>query len=292
MSTVDITRHDRRRRLTLVLLVITSLALVSLDERGSGIIHSARTAAQDVVAPLQDLADDVINPASDWIDGLGRANELQDQNEQLRRQLDAARARIAAGKANQVELGNLKGIVDLPDIEDGKGVTAEVVGQGAGNFSRALRISKGSSSGIKVGQPVVINTQDRNATALVGKITRVSANNAIVERIDDASFGVGAQLMQAGQAGPPGTAEGQRDSNLLRFSVIDNSTSVSPEKGDVAITLGGVDQRYPRGLVIGTVVRSVGGTGSIKRDAELRPVVDLDALTLVKVLRYPPVPIP
>ena len=41
----------------LVLLVITSLALVSLDERGSGIINSARTAAQDVVSPLQDLAD-------------------------------------------------------------------------------------------------------------------------------------------------------------------------------------------------------------------------------------------
>ena len=98
--------------------------------------------------------------------------------------------------------------------------------------------------------------------------------------------------MQPDKEGPPGTAEGQRDSNLLRFSVIDNDTSVSPKKGDIAITLGGVDNRYPRGLVIGTVVRSVGGAGAIKRDAELRPVVDLDALTFVKVLRYPPVAIP
>ena len=55
---------------------------MSLDERGSGIINSARTAAQDVVSPMQDLADDVFNPAADWLDGLGRANELQDQNEQ------------------------------------------------------------------------------------------------------------------------------------------------------------------------------------------------------------------
>ena len=53
LDTVVVYRHDRRRRLTLVLLVITSLALISLDERGSGIIDSARTAAQDVVAPLQ-----------------------------------------------------------------------------------------------------------------------------------------------------------------------------------------------------------------------------------------------
>jgi rod shape-determining protein MreC len=286
---VDITRHDRRRRLTLVLLVITSLALVSLDERGSGIIDSARSAARDVVSPLQDVADDVINPVAEWFDGLGRADELQDQNEQLRRQLDAARAQIAAGRANQVELGNLKDVLDLPDVEDGTAVTAEVVGQGAGNFSRTLRISKGSSSGIAVGQPVVISTRDRNATALVGKISRVSANSAIVERIDDANFGVGAQIMLADQAGPPGTAEGQRDSSLLRFSVIDDSpASVELKKGDVAITIGGdVDKNYPRGLVIGTIVRTVGAGGAVRRDAALRPVVDLDALTFVKVLDYP-----
>jgi rod shape-determining protein MreC len=291
---MDISGHDRRRRLTLVLLVVTSLALVSLDERGSGIIDSARTAAQDVVAPVQNLADDAINPAADWIDGLGRANELQDQNEKLQRELDAARAQIAAGKADQVELDNLRAIADLPDISDGDAVTAEVVGQGPGNFSRSLRISKGSSSGIVKDMPVVVATPDGAATALVGRIARVSANNAIVERIDDADFGAGAQLMQAGKAGPKGTAEGQRDSNLLRFSVIDNSaTSVPLNKGDVAITLGGDDDpHYPRGIVIGTVVRSVGAGGAVKRDAELRPIVDIDSLTLVKVLKYPPVPIP
>jgi rod shape-determining protein MreC len=278
--------------LTLVLLIITSLALVSLDERGSGLIDSARTAAQDVVAPVQDLADDVINPVSDWLDGLGRANELQDENAQLRRQLDAARAQIATGKADQVELENLRAIADLPDIADGDAVTAQVVDQGAGNFSRTLRISKGSSDGIALDQPVVVQSRDKSATALVGRVARVSTSYSIVERIDDANFGAGAQLMQPDKEGPPGTAEGQRDSNLLRFSVIDNDTSVSPKKGDIAITLGGVDNRYPRGLVIGTVVRSVGGAGAIKRDAELRPVVDLDALTFVKVLRYPPVAIP
>lgn len=288
---MDITRHDRRRRLTLVLLVITSLALVSLDERGSGIIDSARTAAQDVVAPVQDLADDVINPVADWLDGLGRADELQSQNDELRRKLNAARAQVAAGRASQVELDNLRAINDLPDIDDGDAVTAEVLGEGAGNFSRSLRISKGASDGIAVDMPVVVGVTSK--AALVGRVAQVSANHAIVQRIDDASFGVGAQLMQKDKAGPPGTVAGQNDSNLLRFSVIDNSpTPITLEKGDIAITLGGdLDPHYPSGLVIGTVVRSVGAGGSVKRDAELRPVVNLDALTLVKVLRYG-VPLP
>jgi len=286
---VDISRHDRRRRLTLVLLVITSLALVSLDERGSGIINSARSAAQDVVAPVQDLVDSVINPATDWVDGLGRANELQDQNEKLRQQLDAAKSEIAAAKASLARLHEYEQILDIPDVADGDAIAAEVVGAGAGNFSRSLRISKGSSSGIAKDMPVVVGADSK--AALVGRVVRVSTNSAVVERVDDANFGVGAQLIQSDKEGPKGTAEGQRDSSLLRFSVIDNSsTSIVLKKGDVAITLG--SGKDPRGLVIGTVVRTVGAGGSISRDADLRPVVDLDSLSVVKVLKYTAVPIP
>jgi rod shape-determining protein MreC len=286
---MDISRHDRRRRLTLVLLIITSLALVTLDERGSGIINSARSAAQDVVSPLQDAADSAINPATDWVDGLGRANELADQNEKLRQQLDAAKSEIAAAKASLARLHEYEQILDIPDVADGDAITAEVVGAGAGNFSRSLRISKGSSSGISVDMPVVVGADSK--AALVGRVVRVSANSAIVERIDDANFGVGGQLIQADKEGPKGTAEGLRDSSLLRFSVIDNSSSsIVLKKGDVAITLGSV--KDPRGLVIGTVVRTVDAGGSVNRDADLRPVVDLDALSVVKVLKYSPVPIP
>jgi rod shape-determining protein MreC len=288
---VDISRHDRRRRLTLVLLIITSLALVSLDERGSGIIDSARTAAQDVVSPLQDAADGVIDPASDWLDGLGRANELQDQNAKLRRQLDAAHAEIAAAKASLARLAELETVLDIPEIADGDAITADVVDSAGGNFSRAFRISKGKAAGIGLDMPVVVGAAGK--AALVGKVVRVSANSAIVQRIDDATFGVGAQLVQADQNGPKGTAEGQRESSLLRFSVIDQSgTTVPMNKGDVAITLGSAIEKYPPGLVIGAVVKTVDAGGAIARDAELRPVVDLDSLTVVKVLRYPPVPVP
>jgi len=77
---VVVYRQDRRRRLTLVLLVITSLVLITLDERGSGVFNSARSAAQDVVAPMQRALDSVIDPVAEFFDGLGRANELRDEN--------------------------------------------------------------------------------------------------------------------------------------------------------------------------------------------------------------------
>ncbi len=243
------------------------------------------------MSPLQDAADSVINPATDWIDGLGRANELQDENEKLQAQLDAAKSEIAAAKASLAELATLQQVLDLPDVADGDAVTAEVVGAGAGNFSRSYRISKGTSSGIKINMPVVVGAAGKSA--LVGRVVRASANDAIVERIDDPNFGAGAQLVQGAGLGPTGTAEGQRGSNLLRFSVIDaSSTTVVLKKGDTAITLGSLGEPFPGGLAIGTIVHTVDSGGAIARDAELRPIVDLDALTIVKVLKYPPEPVP
>ncbi len=56
------------------------------------------------------------------------------------------------------------------------------------------------------------------------------------------------------------------------------------KKGDVAVTLGSLFEPYPQGLVIGTVVRGVGRAARSRGNAELRPIVDLDALNLVKVL--------
>jgi rod shape-determining protein MreC len=288
---VVVYRHDRRRRLTLVLLVITSLALISLDERGSGIINSARTAAQDVVSPLQTLADDIINPVSDWFDGLGRADELQAENDRLQRQLDAARSEIAAAKGSLAELTELKQILDLPTIDDSTGVTAEVISQGTGNFSRTFEIDKGSGSGIVKGMPVVVGTSD--GAALVGQVVSASKSRAIVRRIDDRNFGVGAQLVQGAGFGPKGTASGEANSGLLRFSVIEDSVMPTPlKRGESAMTLGGAREFFPKNLVIGTVVREVVAGGAIARDAQLIPVVDLDALNYVKVFKYPPVPVP
>jgi rod shape-determining protein MreC len=287
---VVVYRHDRRRRVTLALLVITSLALMSLDERGSGVINSARTAAQDVVSPLQTLADDVINPASDWLDGLGRANELQAENQRLTRQLADARSAVAAAKGSLAELKTLLGILDLPTVADADAVTAEVVTQSADNFSRTFRISKGSDQGIAKGMPVVVGNSD--GAALVGQVVAVSKSAATVRRIDDRNFGVGAQLVQGSGSGPAGTATGQANSKLLRFSVIvDSAAGVVLKKGDVAVTLGS-DEFFPKNLAIGTIVHEVGAGGAINRDAELRPVVDLDALTFVKVLKLPPVTVP
>jgi rod shape-determining protein MreC len=269
----------RRRRVVLVMLVLTALALISFDERGSSAIDQARSTAADVIQPVRDLSSSVFNPVTDWLDGLGRASELQSENDRLRRELAQAKTDAAAGAAARAQLKELLALFDLPQVEDYDGVVADVTGQSTG-FDRTFSIDKGTDDGIAKDMPVVVGG------ALVGKVYRVTSTGAVVQRIDDRQFGVGAQLLDKDQLGPVGTASGQLDSRNLVFAIIEGAAGVAMKKGEIAITNGGEKSTYPRGLPIGTVARNVTAGGSVARNAELQPIVDLDSLDVVKVLRY------
>ncbi|HEX9505289.1 MAG TPA: rod shape-determining protein MreC [Acidimicrobiia bacterium] len=278
-------RQDRRRRVTLVLLVVTSLVLISLDERGSGLVNSARTAAQDVVAPIQNVVDNVVSPVTDFFDNIGRAGRLADENRQLRRQLAQARTDAAAGASARARIRELDQLLDLPQVSDYDGVVASVVARDTGNFSRTFRIDKGSTSGIGKDMPVVVGG------ALVGRIASASRTSAIVQRLDDRSFGVGVQLIQKKALGPVGIATGRAGSTLLllRISASSNIAPAAVQKGELAVTTGmPFAGSFPKGLPVGYVARSVTTGGAAPQDSTLRPVVDLDRLDVVKVLRYPP----
>ena len=261
--------------------MVTSLALISLDQSGAGVVSSARTAAQNVVAPIQNLADDAINPVTNFFDSLGRANELESENAKLRRQLAAAQGAVAEGQAATRQLEEIKGLLDLPQIDDYTGIVASVVDGSSDNYSRTLQLDKGTDSGIGIDMPVVLT-----GGALIGRVVAVSKTRSTVLRIDDPQFGVAVQLLQPDRVGPTGFARGQRSSTLLSLSTLDSSETLT--KGELAVTRGSANSLFPKGLAVGTVTRTVDPATATQQQAQLKPVVDLDRLDLVKVLRYKP----
>jgi rod shape-determining protein MreC len=282
-------RQDRRRRITLVMLIITSLVLITLDQNGTGVVGTLRSGAQDVISPLQDLADDAISPVTDFFDSLGRGDELERENERLRIKNAELQGKVAAAQAALADVAELRESLDLPNIADYDGVFATVVDGTTGNFERTFQIDKGSDAGIAKDMAVVVG---RQGGALVGKVASVSNDRATVQRIDDPRFQVVVQLLLAdasGGVGVTGRARGQRDSTLLALQV-DTATKVT--KGQYAITRGGESSPFPRGLVVGRVAKDVDPSTAVAERAALRPVVDPDALTIVKVLRYQPAPTP
>jgi len=120
--------------------------------------------------------------------------------------------------------------------------------------------------------------------ALVGKVVAVSKTRATVQRLDDPQFGVVVYVLSPPDGSTAGLASGQADSTFLELNVTDASTRL--KKGQFAITTGRAGSPFPGGLAVGTVVHDVDPSTASTERAELRPIVDLDKLTLVKVLKY------
>ena len=220
-------RQDHRRRWTLVLLVITSFVLITLDERGSGRdrFGAQRRARRGAPDPERGRRR---HPAGGRLLRRPRARQraakrrtrgCENQNAKLRGELEAGKAAVAENE-------DLKAALDIPQIEDYDGVVASVVSGSVDNFHRTWRIDKGSSSGIAVDMAVVVGGD--TAAALVGRVARVSSNSATIQRIDDRSFSAGAQLMQPDGSG--GTdRRGARASRTADCSR--SSCSTSPTRG-------------------------------------------------------------
>ena len=146
-------RRDTRRRYVLALLVVTSLALITVDSGGSGVISSLRSSAHDVISPVQNVVDDAFNPIRDWASDVTDAGKLRSENQALRKQIDALQGKVNRDRAVGSQVSQLEKLLDLPTIEDATGVAARVIGGAAGNFERTIEIDRGTHPGSTWGCP-------------------------------------------------------------------------------------------------------------------------------------------
>src|SRR5437867_12973364 len=101
-------RPDSRRRALLVLLAATSIILATVDSRGSALIDSARSTAQDAAAPLQDAVNGVVDPVSNWVDGIGAGGALRKENARLRDRLGLLQSKLFKFRAERKQQSELE----------------------------------------------------------------------------------------------------------------------------------------------------------------------------------------
>ena len=262
------------RRSILILLFITSIALITLDVRGSGPITGARGVAHDVMAPVASVADKVFSPVGDWIGGVTRAGSLRDENARLRRELEEARGKAAQNRAFESENEELSKLLDLPYTEDSDAIAARVVSGSPGNFEWTVQIDRGTSDGVAEDMAVV------SGAGLVGRIVEASASRATVLLIRDPESGI---AVVTESARTTGVAKGRTGDGLLRLDFVDPGVQV--DEDELVFTSGRDNSLFPPSIPVARVEKV--GKGELQQDILLRPLVDLDSLEFVKVLRPP-----
>ena len=267
-------RRAGRSRLTLALLIFTSLAVLTLDFRDAGVVEGARRIAATVFSPLRGVARTVSDPFSNGWHGIADYGDLEAENDRLRERLDELEGeRVLEADATQ-QLADLLGQLNIEWLLDIPREQARVISGPVSNFAHTIEIDKGSSSGIDEGMPVV------NGAGLVGRVVLVTPNSSTVQLITDPDFAVGVRLVPDGVTG---TARGNgRGENLIVDTPLGAEDVV--EEG-VELTTSGEDRsNYPASIPVATVRRTEQGSGGLTLDLIAEPKVDPDRLIFVQIL--------
>ena len=260
-------------------LITLSFLLMTFDVRseGAGVVGTLRDGVRTLFDPVQSAVTAGVRPVADTVDALVNLAGLRTENDRLREQLEEANRILAETESIRSENEVLRQLLqlELPGELLTQSVVARVQAAGSSNFDFSVVLNKGADEGIAIGQPVV------NLQGLVGRIDSVTTSTATVKLLTDPDHSVAVRLVDSGIIG---TAEG-RGSGDLKFT---SSRADGPvEEGEVVVTFA---NRYPAGLVVGTVGRSAVVTAGTGLQTTIDPAVDFGRLDFVRVILFLPGP--
>lgn len=273
-------RRTSRPRFTLLLLVLTAVTLLTLDERsnGNGVLDVARDGARDVFAPVRDASEAVFSPVTEFFQGALHYGGVKAENARLREQLAEQEAAVLRAADADREREALLDLAQLDFVGDIPTVAARVVRTPSSGFELTVEIDRGRDAGVASGMPVV------SGGGLVGRITDVSHRTATIQLITDSSSSVGVRLVTSGDVG---VAAGRGAGSTLRVDLVDTTTKV--ERGEALVTSGLQNSVFPPGIPVGKVVAAAAtSAGALQQDVTAEPSVDLRRLAFVKVLQWGP----
>ena len=242
-------------------------------------------------SPLTNFANILASPfragyesVADWFNDKQKyyqdTTALEEENAALRRKLAELEAEVRQARLDSAENERLKELLGLqekrPDLTSDL-EAATVVEHTVTNWTATLTISKGTSSGLEIGDCVIDETG-----ALVGLISAAGTNWATILTLVDTDTSLGAQVFRTGDLGLAQGNFSLMGENRLRLEYLSADTQLLG--GDLVVT-SGLGEYYPAGLVIGSVEEVQADSSGAASYAVLIPAVDFGALEEVFVIR-------
>ena len=252
--------------LAVVLTVVSSLTGLSFpDMLVKGILTPVRTG----VSKLADQAEQLYSYMFEY-------ETLAAENAALKKQLADMEedARLADSIARENDY--LRAALGLKEAnEDYELVDGYIIGRESVEWSSAFTINRGASSGITAGMCAITANGE-----LVGLVSEVGPNYAIVKTVLDSSLEISATISSSGYNGMVQGGYSSGLEGLLRMDYLPSSAVIRNE--DQVVTAGSTI--YPRNLVLGHVVDAGFDDTGVAKYALLEPAVDIGALEMVLIV--------
>jgi len=167
---------------------------------------------------------------------------LQKENRRLREQQLSNAQALQQGRQLQAENDQLRRLLDAHERVPLKSVMAEILFDARDPFTRKIIVDRGARSGVEPGQPVI------DDLGVVGQVTRVFPLSAEVALLTDKDQALPVQVLRSGLRS---VAYGQGNSGALDLRFVPTNADV--RNGDILVT-SGLDGIYPAGLAVAKVV--------------------------------------
>ena len=234
-------QHKRPSRTTLVLLLLASFTILTLDARGGddSPIDPVRSVAGDVFGPVEEATAAVVRPFQAVPEFFTTTGTLRRQVQQLEAENASLRGQVATGVVDRNRAAELDGLMRSSASTGYALVPARVIALGpAQSFSRTVTIDAGTTSGIHPDMTVL------NNDGLVGRVIRADRGTATVLLVVDRESVVGGRLGSSMEVGFLRGRGEVGDRGRLDLDLVDNA--VTPARDDVLVTWGSRERRAVR----------------------------------------------
>ena len=263
-----------RSRLLLVLLLVSSLFLITLDLRGVNLASGIRSGVSTVISPVENLFTKVFSPVGNFASDVRNFGQSKKQITELNKQIDLLKANQILDEDKVSQLNQLKNVLDLAGSGGYQVVAARVINRGSTEtFKETLTIDVGSRSGITKNMTVI------SESGLVGVVKSVTSNSSIVLLMSDPTFKVGVRIAGTQSIG---VVSGQSGSTYL-LQLLDATGEI--KEGDALVARGSAgDRPFVPGVPVGIVTNVNSNASSITQNADVESSANLEKISVVAVV--------
>jgi rod shape-determining protein MreC len=263
-----------RSRFTVGLLLLTAVTVLVLDLPGTGPLDPVRNLAAAIFRPVRAAGGAVLEPLSNGWKGAFGYDEVRDENDRLRAELEEQRgleAEVERLQQDNAELRKVNGIT-VPDTPT---KAVEVVSGPHSSFEQTVEVDLRGSNDVEAEMAVI------TGGGVLGRVVDTAGGRATVELLTTPGLKLGVSTKQ----GDLGTVEGQGAGQPLILT-LDDSARV--REGDRIFTSGIDRTAFPGDLAVGQVTKVTDAADGVSRRIEVEPSADLSSRYVRVVLRQAP----
>ncbi|WP_446898702.1 rod shape-determining protein MreC [Clostridium sp. LBM24168] len=266
---------------TIVVLSVTFLILISFSVKNSNIFFM-RNSIGGTFNSIQGGVYKLNNGIKQFLGFIINFSAVKSQNEELVKKNSELENKLVEYNSLKNENTDLRKELNFKkERAEYNYIGCDIIGKGGNNILDQFIINRGSNDGIK--RRMVAITAD----GLVGQVTHVEKNWSIVQSLSSENLSVGGEpqkIEEKDEISGQGIVKGYKDkSNNLLAKIYYLPVDSKIKKGDTILT-SGIDNAYPKGIRIGSVISVELDKGKVMKNAVIKPYVDFDKIQEVLIV--------